>query len=85
MISARAYYYEAFPVYHGPDMRGAVNFTLSSGNLTIGSTELLYPHLFDEEQLYDLVADPNQKVNLMQNESMRAVSDSFRVEMSEYT
>jgi len=49
--------------------------------------DLLYPHSHDTEQLYDLDADPNQKVNLMANLSDATLATTileFQSAMREY-
>ena len=47
----------------------------------------LYPNALDEEQLYDLIADPNQKTNLIQNradDATRNVVADFEQRMGQY-
>ena len=46
--------------------------------------DLLYPHSHDLEQLYDLKADPNEKINLIQNASFSSQIHEFEGMMREY-
>ena len=46
--------------------------------------DLLYPHFYDPEQLYDLDADPNCKTNLVDDYEYAAVVDMCKRKMREY-
>ena len=49
-----------------------------------GDRDSLWPHTYDTEQLYDLEADPNQKVNLITDSTFSAEIAHFESLMREY-
>jgi len=51
---------------------------------TAKGVDLLYPHFYDLEQLYDLDEDPNCKTNLIEDFSYAAVVDRFERKMRDY-
>jgi len=44
----------------------------------------LYPNMLDEQQLYDLDADPDQKVNLIEDGSLSSIVTMFQSMMRDY-
>jgi len=51
---------------------------------TAKGVDLLYPHFYDFEQLYDLDTDPNCKTNLIDDVAYAAVVDRFEHRMRDY-
>ena len=46
--------------------------------------DLLYPNTYDREQLYDLYADPSQKVNVATDHRYKHVVSRFEEMMRDY-
>merc|ERR1719266_1710469 len=51
---------------------------------TSGNVDTLYQCAYDEEQLYDLAADPDQQTNLIEDESLSSTISWFQSTMWDY-